>query len=107
MVVQSVVNGFGFIFVAGFTATNKLYGLLATCRCFFWLFSGDFVGQNLGAKEYDRVRKGTKVAWKINVSISIVLALIMVPFGKVVLHLFVSGDPTQVSQVLAIAYKYF
>ena len=26
--VQYVVNGFGFIFVAGFTATNKLYGLL-------------------------------------------------------------------------------
>ena len=46
------------------------------------------------------------MAWKINVSISIALALIMVPFGKVVLHLFVSGDPTQVSQVLAIAYKY-
>ncbi|MDE6939596.1 MAG: polysaccharide biosynthesis C-terminal domain-containing protein, partial [Lachnospiraceae bacterium] len=28
MIVQSVVNGFGVIFIAGFTATNKLYGLL-------------------------------------------------------------------------------
>ena len=106
MVVQSVVNGFGFIFVAGFTATNKLYGLLELAGVSFGYSVATFVGQNLGAKEYDRVRKGTKVAWKINVSISIVLALIMVPFGKVVLHLFVSGDPTQVSQVLAIAYKY-
>ena len=26
--VQYVVNGYGFLFVAGFTATNKLYGLL-------------------------------------------------------------------------------
>lgn len=106
MVVQSVVNGFGFIFVAGFTATNKLYGLLELAGVSFGYSVATFVGQNLGAKEYDRVRKGTKVAWKINVSISIALALIMVPFGKVVLHLFVSGDPTQVSQVLAIAYKY-
>ncbi len=28
MIVQFVVNGFGVIFIAGFTATNKLYGLL-------------------------------------------------------------------------------
>ena len=25
---QYVINGFGFLFVAGFTATNKLYGIL-------------------------------------------------------------------------------
>ena len=28
MIVQTVVNGFGVIFIAGFTATNKLYGVL-------------------------------------------------------------------------------
>ena len=28
LVVQYVINGYGFLFVAGFTATNKLYGLL-------------------------------------------------------------------------------
>ena len=29
MIVQFVVNGFGVLFIAGFTATNKLYGILA------------------------------------------------------------------------------
>ena len=28
LTVQYVVNGFGFLFVAGFTAANKLYGVL-------------------------------------------------------------------------------
>ena len=28
MIVQSIVNGFGVTFIAGYTATNKLYGLL-------------------------------------------------------------------------------
>ena len=28
LTVQYVVNGFGFLFVAGFTASNKLYGVL-------------------------------------------------------------------------------
>lgn len=27
LTVQYVINGFGFLFVAGFTATNKLYGI--------------------------------------------------------------------------------
>ena len=28
IVIQYVINGFGLLYVAGFTATNKLYGLL-------------------------------------------------------------------------------
>mgnify|MGYP000467778752 CR=1 FL=1 len=35
MIVQFVVNGYGVIFVAGFTATNKLYGLLETAAISF------------------------------------------------------------------------
>ena len=30
IIVQTVINGFGVVFIAGFTATNKLYGLLET-----------------------------------------------------------------------------
>lgn len=106
MVVQSVVNGFGFIFVAGFTATNKLYGLLELAGVSFGYSVATFVGQNLGAKEFDRVKKGTKSALIMNVTTSIILAFIMIPFGKVILHLFVSGDPAQVSAVISVAYKY-
>lgn len=106
MVVQSVVNIYGFIFVAGFTATNKLYGLLELAGVSFGYSIATFVGQNLGAKQYNRVKKGTKEAVIMNVVISIILAMVMIPFGKYILHLFVSGDQSQVNDVIQVAYKY-
>lgn len=41
--VQSVINGFGTIFVAGFTAANKLYGLLETAAVSYSYAAVSFV----------------------------------------------------------------
>ncbi|WP_341478119.1 MATE family efflux transporter [Clostridium chromiireducens] len=56
LVVQCVVNGFGFMFVAGFTTTNKLYGILELVAVALGYSMVTFTGQNLGAKKYDRIR---------------------------------------------------
>ena len=55
MAVQSVVNGFGVLFVAGYTATNKLYGLLEIAATSFGFSMATYTGQNLGAKQYRRI----------------------------------------------------
>lgn len=106
MVVQSVVNGFGFIYIAGFTATNKLYGLLELAATSLGFSIATFVGQNLGAKNYQRIRKGVKSALMMALSIAGVLMAILIPFGKIFLRLFVSGKPDVTAQVLDIAYQY-
>lgn len=49
MVLQSVINGFGVLFVAGFTATNKLYGILETAAISYGYAISTFVAQNKGA----------------------------------------------------------
>ena len=58
LTVQYVVNGFGFLFVAGFTATNKLYGVLELAAISYGYAITTYVGQNLGAGEIRRIRKG-------------------------------------------------
>lgn len=60
--VQSVVNRFGFLFIAGFTATNKLYGLLEVAAISFGYAITTFNSQNLGAKQYERIKKGVAQA---------------------------------------------
>ena len=50
LVVQYVINGYGFLFVAGFTATNKLYGLLEMAAISYGYAIVTYVGQNLGRK---------------------------------------------------------
>lgn len=106
MVVQSVVNGFGFIYVAGFTATNKLYGLLELAATSLGFSVATYAGQNLGAKNYDRIKKGVKSSLIMALLISFALTGLLIPFGKSVLQLFVSGAPEVTMQVLDISYRY-
>ena len=60
VVVQSYINSFGKMAVAGCGAYSKIEGfgfLPITC---FALAMTTFVSQNMGAKKYDRVKKGTR-----------------------------------------------
>lgn len=106
MIVQFVVNGYGFIFVAGFTATNKLYGLLETAAISFGYALTTYNGQNYGAKEYQRIRDGVKIAAIVSIVTSIIIGLIMIFMGRNILMMFVSGNPSEVKVVLEVAYRY-
>ena len=106
LVVQSVVNSFGLLFVAGFTATNKLYGLLEVAATSFGFSMATYCGQNLGAKKYKRIKSGTRVAAVMSVITALTITVSMVLFGKKILMLFISGDPAETAQVLEIAYTY-
>ena len=62
MVVQFVINGYGMLFLAGFTATNKLYGLLEIAATSYGFAVTSYVGQNLGARLVRRIKKGQRSA---------------------------------------------
>ncbi|MGN1142529.1 MAG: MATE family efflux transporter [Oliverpabstia sp.] len=106
LVVQYVVNGYGFLFVAGFTATNKLYGVLELAAISYGYAMTTYVGQNLGAGEIRRIKKGVFSGTVMALITSFAISVLMILVGRNILALFVSGDPTQVKQVLDIAYKY-
>ena len=106
LVIQFVINVFGFLFVAGFTATNKLYGLLELAATSFGFSMATYAGQNLGAKKYRRICEGMRSALKMAVATSVIISAAMIAFGKPVLLLFISGEPGEVAQVLDIAYTY-
>ena len=106
MIVQSVVNQFGVIFIAGFTATNKLYGLLEIAAISYGYSVVTYMGQNLGAKKIKRIKEGMRAALIIAVITSIAIAIIMLVFGKLILGLFISGTPKTVEETMHIAYLY-
>lgn len=74
MIVQSVVNGFGVLFIAGFTATNKLYGVLEVAATSYGYAMITYTGQNLGAGKIDRVKKGLRSAVIVAVFTSAVIS---------------------------------
>ncbi|MCX4324266.1 MAG: MATE family efflux transporter, partial [Lachnospiraceae bacterium] len=106
MIVQFVVNGYGVIFIAGFTATNKLYGLLEIAGTSYGYAMVTYVGQNLGAGRHDRIKSGMRAAMGIAMATSAFIAVCMLVFGKYLLGLFISGTPEVVEQTMRIAYFY-
>lgn len=106
MIVQFVVNTYGVLFIAGFTATNKLYGLLEIAGTSYGYAMVTYVGQNLGAGKMDRIRSGMRAAMGIAMATSVVITICMLVFGKGILGLFISGSPEVVEQTMQIAYFY-
>lgn len=106
LVVQYVVNGYGFLFVAGFTAANKLYGVLELAAISYGYAITTYVGQNLGAGNIPRIKAGVKSGGVMAVFTALAIGLVMITGGKTILSLFISGDPGETGQVLDIAYHY-
>lgn len=106
MIVQFVVNGSGVVFIAGFTATNKLYGVLEIAATSYGYAMITYVGQNLGAGRHLRIRQGTRAALAIAAATSLVIAAVMLVFGRAILGCFISGTPQEVEQAMETAYFY-
>ena len=91
MIVQSAVNPLGVAFIAGYTATNKLYGLLEIAAVNYGYALMTYAGQNLGAKRHDRIREGVRAGLLAGVLTALGIAALMFLFGRHILSLFV--DP--------------
>ena len=106
MIVQSVVNGFGMIFIAGFTATNKLYGILEIAATSYGYAMISYVGQNLGARKIERIRAGQRAAIGLAMATSCIIAAVMIGFGRWIVGCFISGTPQEVEAATQVAYRY-
>ena len=106
MIVQTVINGFGVVFIAGFTATNKLYGLLETAATSYGYAMVTYAGQNLGAGRRDRISQGMRAGLLISLVTSLVITVLMLVFGPQILSLFIADSAKNGGEVLAIAYRY-
>ena len=89
------------IFIAGYTATNKLYGLLESSGLSVGFALMTYTAQNYGASLFDRIRIGLKSTLKVAMAISTAITIIMIVFGKFVLRLFIDSSNANASEVLA------
>ena len=106
MILQFVVNGYGVVFIAGMTATNKLYGILEIAATSYGYAVVTYVGQNLGARKSKRILKGVKASLGIGTITSVIITITMLLLGKIILGLFISGTPQEVNDAMEIAYRY-
>lgn len=90
VVVQSNINAFGSVAMAGCGSYFKLEGFVflpITCMC---MALTTFVSQNLGAGEIKRVKKGTVIGSAIGISCAEIIGVIVFAFAPVLLRMFSS-----------------
>lgn len=92
MAVQRIVNSFGTVVVAAFTATNRIEQLIHQPYTTLGASLATFSGQNYGAKRNDRVYQGYKTGVIIMISLTTVLIAVIQLFGKTITSLFVTDN---------------
>lgn len=103
---QSVINQQGSIFIAGYTATNKMYGLMESSATALGLACSTFLAQNYGAGLHARVRKGVGTATVIAVAMSLAVFFILLVIRWDLLQLFLDVNQENGFEALKIAVRY-
>jgi len=89
---QSVVNRFGSVVMAAYTATGRVEQLVQQPFGSLGMAVSTFAGQNAGAGRYDRVNNGCKKSVLLVIAFSLVMVVVMFLFGNQIVRLFVD-DP--------------
>ncbi len=105
MILQSAINFQGAVFIAAFTAANKLLGLLESSAISLGYSVTTYAAQNWGAGLYDRLKKGLKSALFIALGLSLLITAVMIFAGKPILSLFINAADKKAAEVLDIAYR--
>jgi len=92
MALFSIVNKFGVKVIAAYSSALRLDSLAIMPSINLASALSTFVGQNLGAGRYDRIKKGLLTTIGMSFSISITISIIFYFFGENLMTLF-SNDP--------------
>lgn len=88
IVVMAYINSFGASGVAGFSCANKIDNFLGLPVNSLMLATTTFCGQNLGAKNFSRVRKGVRASLIMSISIVVSLGVVAMTFSDQLMSIF-------------------
>lgn len=88
IIVQSLTNSFGEAFIAANVIVMRIDGFAMLPNMSFGTAMTTYTGQNVGAREYERVTKGAKQGTLLAVGTSTVLTVLILAFGKQLMGIF-------------------
>ncbi|MBQ3022029.1 MAG: MATE family efflux transporter [Clostridia bacterium] len=109
IVVQSLTNQFGELFIAANVVIMRVDGFAMMPNLSFGTAMSTYAGQNVGANRYDRVKEGAKQGLIIAVTTATLITILILIFGKSLMHMF-TKTPELVNmsydlmKILAVGY---
>ena len=104
VVIQSAINSFGNIVIAGNTAAANLEGYVYVSMNAFHQATISFVSQNIGAKKYKRINKIVLTAIGAVTVTGLVLGLGCYIFGSPLLKLYTDSTPAIEAGLVRLKY---
>ena len=92
MVVQGFVNGLGLAYTSAYSACSKFINIFMSPAVTAGFSMSSFTSQNFGAKEYGRIKDGTKVCLTISFIAYVIFGSAMVFFPRQLAGLMLSGN---------------
>lgn len=102
--VQKLVNSYGWETIAGYTAATKIDSIIIMPMANLSTAVSTFTAQNIGAKEFERVKKGYKSSLIMIGTFCGAVALIVYLFGENFINMFISSNYNQ--KVINVGTEY-
>ncbi len=97
VMIQSSVNSFGDILMSGNAASQNIEGFLYVTMNSFHQTAVNFIGQNVGAKQYDRVKKIVWICLGLVMAVGLAMGSAMCSFGKNLLGIYITDSAEAIS----------
>ena len=92
VIIQSAINAYPTITIAGNTAAGNLEGFAYTAMNAVYQASLTFIGQNVGAGKYERIKKIAFQCVAMVFVVGMIIGLILVTCGQWLLLIYASGE---------------
>lgn len=99
LIIQSVCNTFGPDVIAAFTAALRIEQIATLPMVSFGVALAAYTAQNFGANNYSRIRAGVKRSSLINISLSIIMAILIHFWGSDVVGIFLGQAETEIIKI--------
>ena len=107
MLVQSVVNSFGAQVLAGFSAAMRVESICVVPMSAMGNVMSSYTAQNIGAGEFDRVRKGYRTGYGIVAAFAVVLCLAMELTYRPLILMFLGEEASAAAYQTGVDYLRF
>ena len=105
MIVERVVNSYGTNVVAAYTTGNRIVLLLMNFISYFTVAHAIFAGQNLGAKEPERLRDGFIKTAVLSVALSSCIGLLIYITGGAWVRLFIAETDQYIDAIVSLTQQ--
>ena len=105
LAVQKIINGYGVLFVMGLSAAQRYFSMLNIVGYGLEVALGTYVGQNWGAGDLGRIRRGVRAAVLMGLCTSLITGAVAILGAEMLIRLLLPDAPEEAIRLGTYAFR--